>query len=113
MVGGNPNQVHGSAVSGRRWFLVENDHPYAWHQGGGINEGVILLQLCEDTLAHMVAELTFEDHPEHVRSNGPAQDFLTRGRGGGESGGGGAQHQQRSLAEEGSQRTKEEKEEAG
>ena len=39
---------------------------------------MILLQPCEDTLARMIAEVTFEEHPDHVRGNGPEQDYLTR-----------------------------------
>ena len=78
LVRGNSDQVHGSAISGRRWFLGEDDHPYPWHQGGGINAGVILLQPCEDTLARMIAEVTCEEHPEHMSGNGPEQDYFTR-----------------------------------
>ena len=78
LVRGDSDQVHGSAISGRRWFRGEDDYQYPWHQGGGINAGVILLQPCEDTLARMIAEVTCEGHPEHMRGNGPEQDYLTR-----------------------------------
>jgi len=68
----------GAPLAAGIFFCGEDDHPYPWSQGGGINAGVILLQPGEDTLARMIAEVTCETHPEHIKGNGPEQDYLTR-----------------------------------
>jgi len=78
LVRGNGSMQHGEAVSGRRFFAGEEGSEYAWGQGGGINAGVILLRPCSETLQRMVTEVNSPEHPEHVRGNGPEQDYLTR-----------------------------------
>jgi len=78
LIRGNGSLPHGAAVNGRRFFCGEDDMPWAWGQGGGINAGVILLRPCAGTFARMVAEVTSQEHPEHIHGNGPEQDYLTR-----------------------------------
>ena len=50
LVRGNGEEMHGSAVDGRRFFVgdVTQEHrrQYRWCQSGGINAGVILSQPC-------------------------------------------------------------------
>mmetsp|Transcript_30650 Transcript_30650/g.78628 ORF Transcript_30650/g.78628 Transcript_30650/m.78628 type:complete len:731 (+) Transcript_30650:43-2235(+) len=77
LVRGNSRWEHGAAVDGRRFFCGE-DGEYPWCQGGGINAGVILLKPSQDTLRRMMAEVTCPAHPEHVKGNGPEQDYLSR-----------------------------------
>ena len=78
MVRGNGDAKHGEKVFGGHWFLGESDTPWSWAQGGGINAGVILLRPCEETLRRMVAEVTSDEHPEHICGPGPEQDYLSR-----------------------------------
>jgi len=78
LIRGNGPQQHGEAISGRRFFAGEADTEYPWSQGGGINAGVILLRPCVETLQRMISEVTSKQHPEHIRGNGPEQDYLTR-----------------------------------
>ena len=81
-VRGNGEEMHGSAVDGRRFFVgdVAQEHrrQYGWCQSGGINAGVILFQPCQSTLDEMISECSAELHPEHLPSPGPEQDYLTR-----------------------------------
>ena len=82
LVRGNGEEVHGSAVDGRRFFVgdvvQEHRRQYGWCQSGGINAGVILLRPCQFTLDVMISECSAELHPEHLPSPGPEQDYLTR-----------------------------------
>ena len=71
---------HGSAVDGRVFFLgADKSMPrWSWGQGTGINAGVMLWKPDQAVLDQMLDELTEPNHPEHVKGNGPEQDYLSR-----------------------------------
>eukprot|EP00438_Fugacium_kawagutii_P024258 Skav223119 [mRNA] locus=scaffold419:814285:816066:- [translate_table: standard] len=71
---------HGQPVDGRSFFLGEEKSMprWSWGQGTGINAGVMLWQPNQDVLDQMLAEVSEPNHPEHVRGNGPEQDYLSR-----------------------------------
>eukprot|EP00434_Breviolum_minutum_P030161 symbB.v1.2.026673.t1/scaffold2684.1/size75764/5 len=71
---------HGESVDGRSFFLGEDKSMprWSWGQGTGINAGVMLWQPNQEVLDQMLAELSEPNHPEHVRGNGPEQDYLSR-----------------------------------
>jgi len=71
---------HGEKVDGRSFLLGEDKSQprWSWGQGTGINAGVMLWQPNQTMLTEMLAELTEPNHPEHVRGNGPEQDYLSR-----------------------------------
>ncbi|CAE7568867.1 unnamed protein product [Symbiodinium pilosum] len=71
---------HGQMVDGRRFFLgTDKSMPrWSWGQGTGINAGVMLWRPDQAVLDQMLDELTEPNHPEHVKGNGPEQDYLSR-----------------------------------
>eukprot|EP00439_Symbiodinium_sp_Y106_P074217 s1939_g14.t1 len=71
---------HGEPVDGRVFFLgADKSMPrWSWGQGTGINAGVMLWQPDQAVLDQMLDELTEPNHPEHVKGNGPEQDYLSR-----------------------------------
>lgn len=71
---------HGRPIDGRVFFLGEDKSQprWSWGQGTGINAGVMLWRPSEDVFEEMVAELSEPNHPEHVKGNGPEQDYLSR-----------------------------------
>ncbi|CAE7485602.1 unnamed protein product [Symbiodinium sp. CCMP2456] len=70
--------AHGEQINGSFFFGGARSGPWGWGQSGGINAGVMLLKPSLDTLAHCLAEVADEKHPEHIRGNGPEQDYLSR-----------------------------------
>ncbi|CAE7891227.1 unnamed protein product, partial [Symbiodinium microadriaticum] len=70
--------AHGEQINGSFFFGGARPGPWGWGQSGGINAGVMLLKPSLDTLAHCLAEVADEKHPEHIRGNGPEQDYLSR-----------------------------------
>lgn len=71
-------QKHGEAIDGRPFFCGGGLGKYSWGQGTGINAGVMLWRPDQELLDAMLEEVAVADHPAHVRSNGPEQDFLSR-----------------------------------
>ncbi|CAK9051475.1 unnamed protein product [Durusdinium trenchii] len=71
---------HGKPIDGRSFLLGEDKSMprWSWGQGTGINAGVMLWQPNQDVLDQMLAELSEPNHPEHVKGNGPEQDYLSR-----------------------------------
>ncbi|CAJ1377921.1 unnamed protein product [Effrenium voratum] len=71
---------HGEPIDGRSFLLGEDKSMprWSWGQGTGINAGVMLWQPNQEVLEQMLAELSEPNHPEHVRGNGPEQDYLSR-----------------------------------
>mmetsp|Transcript_45716 Transcript_45716/g.97999 ORF Transcript_45716/g.97999 Transcript_45716/m.97999 type:complete len:636 (+) Transcript_45716:576-2483(+) len=69
---------HGEPIDGRSFFSDANAGVWAWGQGTGINAGVMLFEPSEETLAQCLREVGDEKHPEHLRGNGPEQDYLSR-----------------------------------
>lgn len=71
---------HGQPVDGRSFFLGEDKSMprWSWGQGTGINAGVMLWQPNQAVLNQMLAEVSEPNHPEHVKGNGPEQDYLSR-----------------------------------
>ena len=71
---------HGQPVDGRSFFLGEDKSMprWSWGQGTGINAGVMLWQPNQEVLDQMLAEVSEPNHPEHVKGNGPEQDYLSR-----------------------------------
>lgn len=70
---------HGDNLDGTRFFSGANPgKPYSWGQGTGINAGVMLWRPDLQVLDLMLEELSEPYHPEHVRGNGPEQDYLSR-----------------------------------
>lgn len=71
---------HGRPIDGTMILLGEDKSQprWSWGQGTGINAGVMLWQPNQEMLDEMLAELDEPNHPEHVRGNGPEQDYLSR-----------------------------------
>jgi len=69
---------HGEQVCGRYFFAGSRPDGYSWGQASGINAGVMLLRPDKWTFEQMVSEVLDERHPEHIRGNGPEQDYLSR-----------------------------------
>jgi len=69
---------HGDKLDGRRFFLGKAASKYSWGQGTGINAGVMLWQPSDAVFEQMAGEIAEINHPEHVRGNGPEQDYLSR-----------------------------------
>jgi len=72
-----PNK-HGDKLDGKRFFLGREKSQWSWGQGTGINAGVMLWQPSQEVFNEMMLEITEPNHPEHVRGNGPEQDYLSR-----------------------------------
>ena len=68
---------HGKPIDGNSFFLGEEGE-WPWYSGTGINAGVMLITPCARTFSQMLREVKAEFHPEHVRSAGPEQDYLSR-----------------------------------
>ena len=73
-----PGVRHGETVSARFAFADESNGEHPWGQRGGINAGVILLEPSQEIFERMLREVTCKYHPEHIRGNGPEQDYLSR-----------------------------------
>lgn len=69
---------HGERVNGSYFFFGIRDDHYSWGQSSGINAGVMLLRPDEAVFQQMMSEVTNDEHPEHIRGNGPEQDYLSR-----------------------------------
>lgn len=69
---------HGGRVYGRYFFCGSRDDRYSWGQASGINAGVMLLQPDAEVFQQMLLEVRDSNHPEHIRGNGPEQDYLSR-----------------------------------
>eukprot|EP00928_Gymnodinium_smaydae_P037369 TRINITY_DN25952_c0_g2_i1.p1 TRINITY_DN25952_c0_g2~~TRINITY_DN25952_c0_g2_i1.p1 ORF type:complete len:772 (-),score=167.33 TRINITY_DN25952_c0_g2_i1:58-2373(-) len=76
--GNGSSSVHGAPLDGRNFFLGKDNGKWSWGQGTGINAGVMLWEPNEAVYRHMLAEVADPAHPEHVRGNGPEQDYLSR-----------------------------------
>ncbi|CAE7684005.1 unnamed protein product [Symbiodinium pilosum] len=70
--------AHGERINGSFFFGGARFGSFGWGQSGGINAGVMLLKPSLETLSHCLAEVADEKHPEHIRGNGPEQDYLSR-----------------------------------
>ena len=53
-------------------------HDRAGQQKYGINAGVMVLKPSKEVFAQMQVKLKQENHPEHIATTMPEQDFLTR-----------------------------------
>lgn len=69
---------HGDALDGRSFFLGTGAGKWSWGQGTGINAGVMLWRPNKAEYSQMLEEVQDPSHPEHVRGNGPEQDYLSR-----------------------------------
>lgn len=69
---------HGDRIHGRFFFSGKRQGQWSWGQSSGINAGVMLLQPDEQTYLDCLAEVTDPLHPEHIKGNGPEQDYLSR-----------------------------------
>jgi len=76
---------HGDELDGTHFFQGKDKRStpigqtsWAWGMGTGINAGAMLLQPNEAVFAQMVSEIEEPNHPSHIRSNGPEQDYLSR-----------------------------------
>lgn len=69
---------HGEPIEGQFFFSGSRGGPWSWGQSGGINAGVMLLEPSLKTLQQCLLEVQDPLHPEHVRGNGPEQDYLSR-----------------------------------
>merc|ERR1719253_1470081 len=69
---------HGEPMDGRYFFSGTREGPWSWGQSSGINAGVMLLKPCLETFRQCMEEVADAKHPEHVRGNGPEQDYLSR-----------------------------------
>mmetsp|Transcript_127813 Transcript_127813/g.409300 ORF Transcript_127813/g.409300 Transcript_127813/m.409300 type:complete len:691 (+) Transcript_127813:231-2303(+) len=69
---------HGDPIDGRFFFADDAKGDWAWGQGTGINAGVMLVAPDWQTYSRMLYEISCDQHPAHVRGNGPEQDYLSR-----------------------------------
>ncbi len=70
-------QVHGEPVSAPSpWKGYHPTEP--WGKAGCVNGGVVLLQPDWTTFEHMLKEVECVEHPEHIRTTSPEQDYFTR-----------------------------------
>lgn len=69
---------HGQDIDARCFFLGKDSTKWSWGVGTGINAGVMLWQPDYQVFQEMLEELTEANHPEHMRGNGPEQDYLSR-----------------------------------
>jgi len=68
----------GSAIDGRPFFMGKDPTKWSWGQGTGINAGVMLWEPDPKVFKEMQAEIIEPNHPEHMKGNGPEQDYLSR-----------------------------------
>eukprot|EP00927_Polykrikos_kofoidii_P071442 TRINITY_DN67704_c0_g1_i1.p1 TRINITY_DN67704_c0_g1~~TRINITY_DN67704_c0_g1_i1.p1 ORF type:complete len:1016 (+),score=179.34 TRINITY_DN67704_c0_g1_i1:75-3050(+) len=68
---------HGDRMDGR-YFFAGSSSDWSWGQASGINAGVMLLKPSLETLKQQLEEVADLNHPEHIRGNGPEQDYLSR-----------------------------------
>ena len=81
MVRGQGYDLHGAEVDGCRFFGTEDKskQDYPWGQSGGINAGLILLQLLTAMSSSKCSvRCPCKNHPCHVAGSGPEQDYLSR-----------------------------------
>lgn len=72
---------HGDRIMGKYFFwghLAQSTYAYSWGQSGGINAGVMLLKPDADTFHLCLQEVSDDNHPSHIKGNGPEQDYLSR-----------------------------------
>lgn len=69
---------HGDRIQGQYFFGGSRPGHWSWGQSSGINAGVMVLEPSEETSQQCLAEVADSSHPEHVRGNGPEQDYLSR-----------------------------------
>ena len=73
---------HGSLIEGRNFFAREaldaESHCFQWGQASGINAGVMLLAPDAVLYERVLKEIEMPQHPSHISSNGPEQDYLSR-----------------------------------
>mmetsp|Transcript_41160 Transcript_41160/g.132480 ORF Transcript_41160/g.132480 Transcript_41160/m.132480 type:complete len:801 (+) Transcript_41160:87-2489(+) len=69
---------HGDPIDARCFFLGKDPTKWSWSVGTGINAGTMLWQPDKLVFNEMMEELSEPNHPEHMRGNGPEQDYLSR-----------------------------------
>lgn len=76
---------HGCPIDGSKFFegkdwksATMGQGDWGWGMATGINAGAMLLQPDEGVFQEMISELNEPNHPSHIRSNGPEQDYLSR-----------------------------------
>eukprot|EP00927_Polykrikos_kofoidii_P029496 TRINITY_DN25504_c0_g1_i1.p1 TRINITY_DN25504_c0_g1~~TRINITY_DN25504_c0_g1_i1.p1 ORF type:complete len:1044 (+),score=174.76 TRINITY_DN25504_c0_g1_i1:63-3194(+) len=70
---GKEQPPHGGIFRGEDLWRTHRDDMCS-----GINAGVMLLEPCKKVYERMVAEIKDPQHPEHVGTYGPEQDYLSR-----------------------------------